>query len=63
MIVKDRELLNEDGSIPIQLLVKCIENNVGLISFPFPMRFAVWFMSILPNFISDFIYKRLPHKV
>ena len=27
MIVKDRELLNEDGSIPIQLLVKCIENN------------------------------------
>ena len=47
----------------VKHIVKCIENNVGLISFPFPMRFAVWFMSILPNFISDFIYKRLPHKV
>lgn len=41
---------------------KCIEKNIGLIAFPFPMRFAVWIMSILPNCISDFIYKRLPKK-
>jgi hypothetical protein len=27
------------------------------------MRLAVWALSILPNRISDFIYKRLPHKV
>lgn len=44
-------------------IAKHIEKNTGLIAFPFPMRFAVWIMSILPNSISDFIYKRLPHKV
>ena len=27
MIIKDRELLNEDGSVPIELLVKCIQNH------------------------------------
>ena len=26
-IVKDRDLLNEDGSIPIELVVKCIEEH------------------------------------
>ena len=26
-------------------------------------RFAAWFMSILPNCVSDFVYARLPHKV
>ena len=26
-------------------------------------RLAVWFMSCLPNCISDFIYASLPHKV
>lgn len=31
-IYKDRELLNEDGSIPIELLVKCIENHKVLVS-------------------------------
>ena len=30
-IVKDRSLLNEDGSIPMQLLVKCLEEHRGLI--------------------------------
>jgi len=46
-----------------ELIAKRIEKNVGLIAFPFPMRFASWFISILPNSFSDFIYKRLPHKV
>lgn len=45
------------------LIAKRIEKNVGLIAFPWPMRFATWFLSILPNVVSDFIYKRLPHKV
>ena len=26
-IIKDRDLLNEDGSVPIELLVKCFENH------------------------------------
>lgn len=40
-----------------------IQKNVGLIAFPWPMRFGVWLLSILPNCLSDFIYSRLPHKV
>jgi SPP1 family phage portal protein len=30
-IYKDRELLNEDGSIPIELLVKCISNHSSVL--------------------------------
>lgn len=30
-IYKDRELLNEDGSIPIELLVRCISNHSAMI--------------------------------
>ncbi len=40
-----------------------IDRNIGLISFPWPVRFSAWFMSILPNRISEIIYNRLPHKV
>ena len=40
-----------------------IEKNYSLIAFPWPMRLATWFISILPNRISDFIYAILPHKV
>lgn len=46
-----------------ELIAKRIQKNVGLIAFPWPMRFATWFGSILPNCVSDFIYKRLPYKV
>ena len=46
-----------------ELIAKRIQKNIGLIVFPWPMRLAVWALSILPNRISDFIYKRLPHKV
>lgn len=45
-------------------IIACrLERNVGLISFPWPMRFASWFISILPNCISNYIYSKLPHKV
>ena len=46
-----------------EIIAKRIEKNIGLIAFPWPMRFATWFLSILPNRFSDFIYKRIPHKV
>ena len=46
-----------------ELIAKHIAKNTGLIAFPLPMRFASWFVSILPNCVSDFIYKLLPHKV
>lgn len=29
-IIKDRDLLNEDGSVPVELLVKCLENHSKL---------------------------------
>lgn len=40
-----------------------LERNVGLIAFPWPVRFAAWFGSILPNWLSEFIYSLLPYKV
>lgn len=46
-----------------EIIAHRIEKNIGLIAFPFPMRFATWLISILPNCLSDFIYKKLPHKV
>jgi len=46
-----------------ELIARRIKKNIGLIAFPLPMHFASWFISILPNCISDFIYKHLPHKV
>ena len=45
------------------LIARRIQKNIGLIAFPWPMRFAVWLGSILPNTVSDFIYKHLPYKV
>jgi len=45
------------------IIANGIEKNNSLIAFPWPMRLAVWFMSCLPNRISDFIYASLPHKV
>ncbi|MCI7421343.1 MAG: SDR family NAD(P)-dependent oxidoreductase [Alphaproteobacteria bacterium] len=45
------------------IIYKGIQKNIGLIAFPWPMRFGVWLLSILPNCLSDFIYSRLPHKV
>ena len=46
-----------------RIIAERVEKNVGLIAFPWPMRFMVWLGSILPNCISDFIYERLPFKV
>lgn len=40
-----------------------ISHNNGIIAFPWPLRFAVWLLSILPNCLSDYIYAKLPHKV
>lgn len=51
-----------EADVAAELIAHRIEKNIGLIAFPFPMRFAVWLLSILPNVISDFIYKRMPDK-
>ncbi len=46
-----------------KVIAKRLEKNVGLIAFPWQLRLATWFISILPNRLSDFIYSKLPHKV
>ncbi len=46
-----------------EIIASRIEKNVGLIAFPWPMRFGAWFGSILPNCISNFIYSKIPYKV
>ena len=46
-----------------EIIAARIDKNIGLIAFPWPMRFATWLLSILPNRLSDVIYAKLPHKV
>lgn len=46
-----------------QIIATRLDKNIGLIAFPWPMRFAVWALSILPNRLTDWIYAALPHKV
>lgn len=46
-----------------QIIATRVDKNIGLIAFPWPMRFAAWLISILPNCLSDYIYAALPHKV
>lgn len=51
------------ASSAAEIIAERVAKNVGLIAFPWPMRFVAWLISILPNRISDFIYASLPHKV
>lgn len=46
-----------------EIIATRVAKNIGLIAFPWPMRFGVWILSVLPNCLSDFIYAKLPHKV
>lgn len=52
-----------DASKAAEIIASRLEHNVGIISFPWPMRFVSWFGSILPNWLSEFIYSKLPYKV
>lgn len=46
-----------------KIIADSLEKNIGLIAFPWPMRLASWFGSILPSWLSEFIYSKLPYKV
>lgn len=46
-----------------EIIGRGLENNVGLIAFPWPMRFGVWLLSVLPSRLSAFICSKLPYKV
>ncbi len=45
-----------------KIIAHGLEKNKAIIAFPWPMRFMVWFLSILPNCVSEFIYEKLPQK-
>lgn len=39
------------------------DRNVGLIAFPWPMRFATWFLSVLPFRLNELVNRLLPEKI
>ena len=45
-----------------RIILAAADRNVGLIAFPWPMRFGVWMLSILPNRVSEFLTRLLPAK-
>ena len=45
-----------------RVMLDRVDRNVGLIAFPWPMRFGVWLMSALPWRVSEFISGILPEK-
>ena len=45
-----------------RIILDRVDRDVGLIAFPWPMRLAVWMLSLLPWRISEFISRMLPKK-
>jgi len=45
-----------------ELILDRVDRNVGLIAFPWPMRFATWLLSALPFRLNEFINRFLPKK-
>ena len=46
-----------------RIILRRVEKNVGLIAFPWQMRFATWALSILPFRLNEWINRFLPEKV
>ena len=45
-----------------ELILRRVDSNVGLIAFPWPMRFATWLLASLPFRLNEFINRFLPKK-
>ena len=45
-----------------RIILARADRNVGLIAFPWPMRFATWLLSILPFRLNEAINRLLPAK-
>ena len=45
-----------------RIIVRRLDRNVGLITFPWQMRLIIWFISMLPDCLSMAIFERLPEK-
>lgn len=46
-----------------EIILARADKDVGLIAFPWPMRFATWFLSILPFRLNEAFNRLLPKKV
>ena len=46
-----------------KIILRRVEKNVGLIAFPWPMRFGTWLLSVLPHRVNEFVNRLLPEKV
>lgn len=46
-----------------RIILARVDRNVGLIAFPWPMRFATWLLSILPFRLNEFANRFLPAKI
>ena len=44
------------------LILRRVDRNVGLIAFPWPMRFGSWWLSTLPFRVNELINRLLPKK-
>ena len=45
------------------IILDRVARDVGLIAFPWPMRLAVWLLSLLPARLTEFIASLLPAKI
>lgn len=45
-----------------RVIASRIEANVGLIAFPWPMRFGAWLLAALPERLSSALFASLPEK-
>ena len=45
-----------------KIILDRVDRNIGLIAFPWPMRFGVWLLASLPWRLSEFISRLLPEK-
>ena len=45
------------------IILRRVDRNVGLIAFPWPMRFGAWWISTLPYRLNELINLLLPKKV
>lgn len=46
-----------------EIILARADKNIGLIAFPWPMRFASWLFSIMPQRLNEFLSRFLPPKV
>ncbi len=45
------------------VILRRVDRNVGLIAFPWPMRFATWCLSVMPFRLNEFINRFIPDRI